>query len=96
MFDIDCPEIDARYCSAIFCLLGLTNEDAVSEVAQNDQCSVFECFIALKGTFIFLYFICYYSAGVMPCGGPKSLPVHYLLCRLYISRFGPLRSVGLL
>ena len=30
------------------------------------------------------------ATGVVPCVGPKSLPVHHPLCRLYFT-FGPLR-----
>ena len=39
--------------------------------------------------FIFLFVVS--SATVVPCGGPKSSPVHHQQCSLYFT-FGPLRS----
>ena len=53
--------------------------------------SPFECFIAFKGSNLYILFAVT-AACIVPGGGPKSIPVHHKKVQI-IFYLGPLRSV---
>ena len=95
---IQTSRINSRNCSTVVwrSLLVLkqraTNEGSLPEIAQYSPYYLpLNVFTASKGSNLHSLFVIT-AAGVVPCGGPKSLAVHHPKCRLYFSS-GPLRSI---